>query len=1329
MSRRMRWSLGVAGTVVLALLLLLYTPPGLELVGRLAAPLSGGQVHIEGLGGFFPGRLHVMRATVADREGVWLQVEDAALDWSALALLHNHIDIDSVSARRIVVLRRPLPPETESSGETPRIDIGHLSAPRIRLGTPMIGHAVTLAAGGSLHYVSMQDVTADLLVTRAQSEDRYRIAGGIQDGIARGNATIHEGADGILGRLVNLPGLGAVNLTAQASGNANANAIVFRLTAGPLTANGRGTIALAASRADIDVTLTAPAMTPRPGMSWQALAGDMHVHGRFDAPQVRGHLVLHAGRVAGASAQIVTLDASGDAGRVALEGAAERLILPGVDLLAGAPLHFAAQADLRNKTRPVHLALRHPLARLDAVAQTAGPLQAVADLTLPSLAPFGALAGTALAGDATLHATFGRQDSRMTMALNGALRMTGANLPARLLGRSNITLTAALENSDVTASHLTLEGAAAKADIEGTLRRKRLNYTLALDLTDLSRLAGTLQGSLALKGTANGPSDRIEVAANGDALMASRGFARQRLAIELKAAGLPALSQATLAVGGRLDGAPLSLRAAVTGNSTRHATLAAAWRSLNAKANLSLAANGALDGTAGLALMRLADLAALTGTGLSGAAEASATFHDRHGRTDARTEIRVSGLNAASVAVQAATASGTITDLTGKPHFDLALAASHVAAQGWNGDAQARLQGPLDRLAITLDAAFADATAAKLAAHGEARLDLPRAQLTLTTLDGGWRGLKLSLDAPATLRFADGLAVDRLAAHLGEGRIAAAGTLTPSLSLTASAEDIALADFASFAPGIGPQGAISAAADLRGTLAAPTGRATLRGQNMRAAFSPGGMPAAGFTVTAQLLGDHAALDARMDAGANAHLALAGRMPLKPDGPLALHAAGKADLALLDALTAASGRRIRGTLTLDGDAVGTLAAPRISGHGSLADGDIQDYAQGVRIAGIAATFSSDGARLALEQLTARAGPGTLSASGTVDLTASGMPVDMKLRLDKARPIVSDLMTADLSGALTLTGRVATAMTLAGNVQVLEASINLPQTFPPQVAVLNVRRRGQPAPPPQPQPQPKQSRIQLDLSVRTAGPIFVRGHGMDADMGGALRVGGTTTSPAVSGALRMNRGTFSLAGQTLNFTSGQVRFDGMGLRSRLDPSLDFTAQTVSGGVTATLAITGYASQPKIALTSTPALPQDEVVAHLLFQQSVKQLGPLQLASIAQAAAEMGGIGGGFNPLGSVRRTLGLDRLAVGSTQGGAGSAENQTTVEAGRYVMRDVYVGVKQNLSGGTQTQVQVDITRRLKAQATLSTGATTTTAQGNALQDNGSSVGLSYQFEY
>jgi translocation and assembly module TamB len=1283
MRRAIKYGLAAVAILALGLLLLFYTPYGLSLVGRLAAPLTGNQVRVESLGGLFPNRLHAARLEVADANGVWLRVDNAALEWSALALLRNHISIYSVATSRITVLRRPLPSQS-SGGETPRIDIARLSAPRIALGSPVIGRAVELSAEGSLHFVSLQDMAADLLVTRTGSSDRYRIAGALRDGVARGNAVVAEGIDGILGKLANLPGLGPVNLSAQAAGNERANTINFRLSAGPLTAGGHGVIALAGRHADIEATLAAPAMAPRPDMSWGALSGDIRIQGRFDAPQVSGNLQLLDGRLAGVAVKAVTVAAAGNAGSVTLQGTADKILLPGgsPDLLAAAPLRFTARAELQDKTRPVRLSVTHPLLRLDAVAQTAGPLRATADLTLPSLTPFGALAQTAMAGNATLHAALEQQDARLHATMDGTVLLQGTGLPARLLGRTQITLAMTMEDGDITASHLQLNGAAVKAEADGTMRRKRLAYGMTLNLTDLSRLADGWQG-------------------------------------------LPALSGATLTMGGHLDGAPLSLQASLTGAKARRAKLTAHWRSLDAQADLAITAGGALGGTAKLALRQLSDIAAFTGTTLSGSAGAAIIFHDRHGKTDADIDASIAGLAAASAKVQTVSLRGTVSDLTSKPHADLSLQAGNIAAQGWTGGAQAKLAGPLEQLQVVLETQLSDASAAKLTAHGAAQLDLPGSVVTLTALKSDWRGLKLELDAPATLRFADGLAVDRLTAHLNKGRIAIAGKLMPELALTASVDDIALADFAAFVPGVGPQGTVSATADLRGSLAAPTGHVTLRGRGLRAAVSTGGVPSADITLTAQLMGDHAVLDASMAAGANAQMSLTGTVPLMPGGAMALRTAGKADLALLDALTAASGRRIRGMLTFEGTAAGTFAAPRIAGHGGLANGEVQDYAQGLLIRDIAASFVSDGTRLTLNQLTARAGTGTLAASGAVDLTAPDLPIDMKMEMRDARPVASDMLTADLSGTVALTGHVKTGMVLAGTVRVAGATINLPETFPPEVAVLNVRRRGQLPP----TPPPRQTRVQMDLTVATTGPVFVRGHGMDADMGGSLHVAGTTGAPAVSGSLRMNRGTFSAAGQTLTFTSGDVRFDGAGLRGRLDPVLNFVAQTVSGGVTATFAVTGYASSPKIALSSTPQLPQDEVVAHLLFQQSVKQLGPLQLAGIAQAAAAMGGIGGGFNPLGAVRNTLGLDRLSVGSAQGGAGGTESQTTVEAGRYVTRNVYVGVRQNLSGGTQTQVQVDLTRQLKAQATLSTGASAVTAPSNTTQDTGSSVGLSYQFEY
>ena len=97
---------------------------------------------------------------------------------------------------------------------------------------------------------------------------------------------------------------------------------------------------------------------------------------------------------------------------------------------------------------------------------------------------------------------------------------------------------------------------------------------------------------------------------------------------------------------------------------------------------------------------------------------------------------------------------------------------------------------------------------------------------------------------------------------------------------------------------------------------------------------------------------------------------------------------------------------------------------------------------------------------------------------------------------------------------------------------------------------------------------------------------------------------------------------------------------------------------------------------------------------------------------------------NPLDSLRDALGLDRLTIG-----AGSS-----LEAGRYVGRDVYVGARQNVTGtGTQAVVQVDLAKGLKLEATAGTSTAGTATGPSATGAGGSadtaSVGIKYQFEY
>jgi len=411
----------------------------------------------------------------------------------------------------------------------------------------------------------------------------------------------------------------------------------------------------------------------------------------------------------------------------------------------------------------------------------------------------------------------------------------------------------------------------------------------------------------------------------------------------------------------------------------------------------------------------------------------------------------------------------------------------------------------------------------------------------------------------------------------------------------------------------------------------------------------------------------------------------------------------------------------------------MAAPQSRGTLVISGGDLQDYPRGTHLSEVSAILAADGGQLALKQFTAHAGKGTITASGTLGLGGGDLPVALQVTARGARPFVSDLLTATIDMDLKISGGLRSQLNAAGSVQIDRADINIPNALPPDVAVLNVVRPGQkPAPP----PLTDSTIVTLDVTVSASRAVFVRGRGVDAELGGQLRVGGSSADPEINGGFDLRNGTVNLAGATLTFSSGRVGFNGSGVKKRIDPTLDFVANNTSAGVTATLKVGGYADAPTIALSSTPEMPQDEILAHLLFGVSVTQLSPLQLAQIGAALASMGGVGGGggFNPINAVQRRLGLDRLAVsggasnnGAATGVAGQTSNAATIEAGRYVSRRVYIGGKQSTNGATQAQVQVDLTQSLKLQTTLGTGGT---AQGATPQnDPGSSLGLTYQFEY
>jgi translocation and assembly module TamB len=231
--------------------------------------------------------------------------------------------------------------------------------------------------------------------------------------------------------------------------------------------------------------------------------------------------------------------------------------------------------------------------------------------------------------------------------------------------------------------------------------------------------------------------------------------------------------------------------------------------------------------------------------------------------------------------------------------------------------------------------------------------------------------------------------------------------------------------------------------------------------------------------------------------------------------------------------------------------------------------------------------------------------------------------------------------------------------------------------------------------------------LDVSVSAPNHIFVRGRGIDAELGGEVRLTGSSRDPVAIGAFEMRRGRLSVVGQRLDFSRGRLTFGG----ELTAPDLDFMAETKAAEVTARVAVTGPANQPNFVISSDPTLPQDEVLSRLLFKKTSGGLSPFQALQLAQAVAQFSGGAGGVDVFEQARKGLGVDSLDI-STAANGGPA-----VGASRYLSDRLSVGVKAGAKpADSAATVNYDVTRRVKI-------------QGEAGSDGRTAVGVGVEWEY
>ncbi len=377
------------------------------------------------------------------------------------------------------------------------------------------------------------------------------------------------------------------------------------------------------------------------------------------------------------------------------------------------------------------------------------------------------------------------------------------------------------------------------------------------------------------------------------------------------------------------------------------------------------------------------------------------------------------------------------------------------------------------------------------------------------------------------------------------------------------------------------------------------------------------------------------------------------------------------------------RSLSGVVQTQGTLAGTLADPTASGEVAVSAGRFADGATGLSLRDVtlAATFTDGGVNVS--QVSGVDGHGgSVSGQGRMSLMREGVS-SFKLDLKDFRLIDNDQATASASGQATIDRAADGKVRLSGALTIDRADVAPDLPTPSGVVAMDVVEKNRPVDLTDPLPQlHRGDGWALDVTLKAPRRIYLRGRGLDVELSLDARVTGTTTQPNLSGTARVVRGDYDFAGKRFEFDSESVVY----LSTRPEQiRLDLTATRDDPSLMASVRIRGTAAKPEITLTSTPSLPNDEVLSQVLFGRSAAQLSPLEAAQLASALSSLAG-GGGFDVVGNLRTFAGLDRLALG------GGDASGVTVSGGKYLTDDVYLELTGGGREGPSAQVEWRVRR-------------------------------------
>lgn len=700
------------------------------------------------------------------------------------------------------------------------------------------------------------------------------------------------------------------------------------------------------------------------------------------------------------------------------------------------------------------------------------------------------------------------------------------------------------------------------------------------------------------------------------------------------------------------------------------------------------------------------------GADLGGRAALSADFSSESGRQNAAVSVTGEDLNLPFGEISKIEFSSEMRDLFGlpqgtinlnlreleAPQVQIATIDFRAAGSEQGGNFNLTAQGQVSRdFAIETGGGFF--------------LSAEKKQLRLDVLQAHFADYPIRLLQPVAVTHSPGKSsLDRLELAVGPGRLYASGYADKNISLAVSFQDLPLSISQLFIePGL--EGSLHGDMRLQGSLSNPQASAEIRITDLRlpGEYERVVIPElrAGVSLADRLRTEINLREENRFADVSFEVPVQFSLnPLVFSLPGTNSVQGTIDASLnLDAVRPfiPEDNVISGVMTADLEIRGTLADPEISGTAGIENGSYQNLTAGTLLSNLQIDLSAKGSRVQIERMSATdGGNGVISGRGFLDFAKeTGFSIELGFDFRKATVVRRDDVTGTISGEVNIAGPFREA-DISGGIVVDRAEISLEKGLPPDIPALEVIEVGGPGGRTEKKAEEKPPRFNFGLNVQVSLPaqIFVSGRGLESEWGGDLDISGSLENPVITGSINVIRGNFVFLDKRFDLSKGTIQFFGT---TPPAPGIDVTAEAKTEEITAFVALTGPASSPAIELRSDPSLPEDEILARLLFGESLGGITPIQALRLASALNTLRGGGSGFDILGKTRRLIGVEELELREGAGGP-------AVAIGKYLTEEVHVDVEQGLGAETgRVKVEVEVSPNVTLET--ETGLNTTSGIG------------------